>query len=628
MHLFALASTEGPVETAAIRMLADPDAGPPATIAARGCALGFCGGREHYPLSLASSAALHAVCAGDLLQALPDEPDFAERSPAELLLRRFARHGRDALGRANGLFCAVLWDEAEQRLIAVTDRVGGFQPLYYAQGGAHLALASRLHALLALPWVHRELNPAALQELLATGYVLPPTTMLAGIHKLGPGEALVFERGVVSTHVLDRAAPEPGGAAARLSPEAFEERLTGAIARGVARGGRRAYLLSGGIDSSVAATLAARVDPEPIRLFTGSFSGTRFDESAFARLIAQRLGCAHTIVDLGAEEQLDALPQIVWHLGEPSYDYSTIPTYHLLRRVREEADVVFSGDGPDHLFCRYYPLAAKRWLSPLATWLPPLPDALASRPGFSFLEKVRRAGARDLLEAYRDLYRQPTWGLNDRGRLRALLRGAAPAPPAETAYLAERRFRSRRRLAEILADVTSVDLHVDGSFGVFNKVGAMARGHRLVVREPFLDRELANCVVTLPRDQWVKGSFPSLLASRAASKYLLKHALGPRVLPAEVIAKRKWGFVPPLTNWLRERLARSPARQWLCAPLQTGELLDLAVIDRIAGEHGARARDWSVVLFLLLSVDAWYRMTLLEPERTEPRWTLRDTGFA
>ena len=71
---------------------------------------------------------------------------------------------------------------------------------------------------------------------------------------------------------------------------------------------------------------------------------------------------------------------------------------------------------------------------------------------------------------------------------------------------------------------------------------------------------------------------------------------------AELIGKRMRGFTPPLTVWLRERLSRAPVQKWLCAPLQTGEILHLSVVERIAGEHCARVRDWTVVLFLLLSV--------------------------
>jgi len=629
MHLFAIAARSGRVEEHEWRALAGADPRPEAVArAASGrCLLGLRGSGPFQPLSLASAGTSHAVVAGDILQPLEEEIDFASAQPAALLLRRFQRHGLESLGRINGLFCAVIWEDAERRMTAVCDRVGGFQPLYYASRGTRLAISSSLPALLALPWMSRAMDPVALHELFATGYVLPPATLIRDIGKLGPGEALVFEEGGLAVRLLERAAPRPSEGAVRLSPEALEERLTRSLARTASRGGRRAYLLSGGIDSSTLLTLAARADPEPLRAFTGSFAGTAMDESAYARLLAERLGCAHVQVDLTSPALLDSLPLVVWHLGEPTHDFSVIPTFHLLRRVAEEADTIVSGDGPDHLFCRYYPLAAKRLVAPLARHLPPVTGSLAALPGFSLLEKLRRAAAPDLLTAYRDLFLGPAWGIDGGRRLRALLRGGSPPPPSASGYLAERRFLRRHRLADLLADLTYIDLHVDGSFGVFHKVGAMACANGLVPREPFLDRDVADSILSLPHDQWVRGSFVRLLASQGAGKHLLKHELGARLLPGELLGKPKHGFTPPLAAWLRERLCRTPVRQWLCPPLCSGDLLDVSVVQRIADEHCARVWDWSLVLFLLLSLDVWMRMVLLEPEAHEPEWTLRDTGF-
>jgi asparagine synthase (glutamine-hydrolysing) len=629
VHLFAIATTDERIEPSDIEALAGrATPGPSATwVANDQCVLGLCRGSDPYPLTLASAGPLHAAFAGDILEPLSDEPDFAASTPAAVLLERLRRHGPEALTRIDGLFSALIWDEAARRLTAISDRVGGFQAIYYARQGRRLALCSRLHVLLSLPWVSRTLDPAALHELFATGYVLPPHTLSSGVRKLAPGEALTFERGEVKLRLLDRASPGPMRNREQMSAEAFAERLARSLERTAARGGRRAYLLSGGIDSSTLVTLASRADTQPIAAFTGAFSGSAMDESAYARKVAEGLGCAHSVVDLGSSTMLDALPQVVWHLGEPAHDFSAIPTYHLFRRVREHADTVVSGDGPDHLFCRYNPLAAKRLLAPVASGLPPSRGRWAQLPGLSMIEKIRRAGARDLLCAYRELYRLPTWGPAGDRTLRALLPVAARSPLPQSDYLCERRFLHRHRLADLLADLTYVDLHVDGSFGVFQKVGAMARANGLVVREPFLDRDVADCILSLPREQWVRGSWWRMLRSRAAGKVLLKHELGPRILPSELIVKPKHGFTPPLAAWLGERLRAVPIEQWLCPALRTGDILDPATLERIVAEHCRGTRNWSIALFLVLSLDAWYRMTLMDLHTHEPHWTLRDTGF-
>lgn len=629
MYVFAIAKPEGRIEEAEVRALAgtQAEAADIARGASGACVLGHHRALNSYPLSLASVGHRHAAVAGDILEPLEDEPDFAQAPPASLLLRRLARGGLESLGRINGLFCALIWDDEKRSLTALSDRVGGFQTLYYAQQAGRLAVSSRLQALLALPWVGRELDPVALHELLATGYVLPPSTLLAGIRKLGPGEALVLERGGPTLRLLERATPNPTRGGRRLAPEILQEHIERSLARAAARPGRRAYLLSGGIDSSTLVTLAARVDPQPLRAFTGAFARTAQDESGYARLLARQLGCEQVEIDLAGPEQLEALPQVLWHLGEPTHDFSVLPTYHLLRRVAQEAEAVVSGDGPDHLFCRYHPLAAKRLLSPVARRLPRLPAGLTRLPGLALAEKIRRAAEPDLLTAYREIYRLPAWGLSGDRLLQALIPSLAHARPAASGYLAERRFRGNTGLPDLLADLTYVDLHVDGSFGVFQKVGAMARAHGLLAREPFLDREVSDAILSLAPGQWVSGSWWQMLRSRAASKFWLKHELGPRLLPAELIRKPKHGFTPPLAGWLRERLRHRPAREWMCPALKTGDLIDVSVVEHIVAEHGSQVRDWSLVLFLLLSVDVWARMTLMEREAGAPAWTLKEMGI-
>jgi len=563
---------------------------------------------------------------------------------AQLLLDLYARFGDQAIAHTNGLFAGIIWDERARRLWAASDRVGGYCPIYYARYGDRLALSSNVHALLALPGVPRALHPEALHELMATGYVLPPRTLLREIQQLAPGEALTLHEGRMTRRTVDRISPDPGessdehvssGGAFAASRETGDSagtdasgQLAGLLDRALQRAtvspSNQGFLLSGGIDSSTLLAIAARRAPAPLESYTGAFPGTALNEGPYARRVAESFGSRHHLLDLGNPEQLEALPKIIWHLGFPTQDFSVVPTYHLLCAVAAEHSVAISGDGPDHLFCRYAPLAAKRNIAPWTDWFPRCARGLLPGSGRTFLEKIRRAGASDFMQAYRDLFVIPAWGLDGEDLLQKLVPGYRPPAVSESDYLIERRSRSRSDWSGLLADLTYLDFYVDGSLGVFNKVGAMSRAAGITIREPYLDRDVVDGILRLPWNKRLRGSRMRLLASRGKSKYLLKHELAPKLLPPETIMKTKGGFTPPLGGWLRSRFEKISARDWLCAPLRTGEILDLETVDRLIEEHRAGARDWTRLLFLLLSLDLWMRMTLVDPIREEPDWGLAE----
>lgn len=549
-------------------------------------------------------------------------------SDAELVAIGLMKMGPESLRLIDGLFCMVAYNVLSGNVIAHVDRCGGIHRLLYATAREVLAISSQMHSLLALPQIDRRIRPEAVQELFATGYVLPPRSIADGVSKLGPGECLSsrYQHNPTVT-LLDRI--EPGHSHGRSSPGALEERLLNKIGRDCELPGRRAYLLSGGIDSGVIAALAARTAQGPIEAVSGTFRGSRLDESHYAKIIASHLGCEHRLVELGAPENLKALPQIVWHLGEPTLDFSVIPTFALFCRLKGTTDFVVSGDGPDHLFGRYYPLAAKRliarrWLrSPLSQWI------VRQGPGRGIAQKIIHSGRGTLLDAYRAVFAYPAWGTDDPKATQALL-GDGDTRKRDVdevlgarSYLADTLTPDRFRTYEQISDaLTMTDFYVDGSYGVFQKVGALAAGLDLVLQEPFLGRHVIDHIVGLPPKWRVRGSASALLREQALNKYELKHFLAPRLLPPSIIRKQKGGFTPPLSIWLQEDLSSKTAMDWLPASFLATGLLDPKKLDRIIAEHSQGVRDWSVVLFLVLSLSVWYELFVARKPQREPEWSL------
>lgn len=507
------------------------------------------------------------------------------------------------------------------------DRSAGIHRLLYTAFDGTLAISSQMHALLRLPGIQRALDPAAVYELFSTGYILPPRSIAAGIAKLGPGECLTAVKGGRSqSRVLDRL--HPGQASARSTPGGMEQKLLDSLDRNRGLPGKREYLLSGGIDSGVIVALATRLESDRIETVSGAFSGSELDESTHAKAIAMHYDCNQRLVELGARQNLQALARIVWHLGEPTLDFSVIPTYALLHSIAPRADVVFSGDGPDHLFGRYYPLAAKRRLA--QNWLPfrSLRRALGSLSHAGPIRKICDSANGSLLDAYRSVFAYPAWGSSDLGSIQRLLAGIEIDQQSSSEYLSEWLIPDRfSSLEELVDGFTFTDFYVDGAFGVFQKVGALAAGLDLVIREPFLDRDLADYIVGLPLEHRTRGSRADYLRERALSKFELKHVLAPSLLPESVVHKTKGGFTPPLRSWLEETLAGKKARDWLPRAFQQTGLLDTRIVDQMAAEHGSGQRNWTVLLFMILSLGIWHQLFVAERPQEAPTWDLTDLGI-
>jgi len=324
-------------------------------------------------------------------------------SDAALLLSCYATRGARGLRVVNGHFAGAVIDIASRSVSLVLDRVGGLYTVYYAAASESLLFSTNIHAILSAGVISTELDRPSLQRYLADGYVLPPATMLTKVRKVAPGECVTLKPGHhASVEVFD-CIDATGSVSARTDSRDLPEVIRDAMVRSlIDQENTPAFLLSGGIDSSVAVAVGSTLCQEPLSTFTGAFPGTALDESAYAIEVAQHCGAHNRVVDLGNRRALDALPSIIWHLGEPTLDYSIIPTHQLLGEVARSSGFVVSGDGPDHLFGRYYPLAVKRYLAKGLAW--PCVSAVErwapSRSARAAVRKIHRAGAGHIYGAY------------------------------------------------------------------------------------------------------------------------------------------------------------------------------------------------------------------------------------
>jgi asparagine synthase (glutamine-hydrolysing) len=433
----------------------------------------------------------------------------------ELVPHLYEEHGERFVERLRGMFAIALWDDARDRLVLARDRFG-IKPLYLAEVADGLAFSSELAPLLALgASVEPDLD--AIADYLVLGYVPGTRTGILGARKLGPGVLLVHEDGHTREEQWWR--PEP-----REHP--LEETLAEAVRLHLRSDVPLAVLLSGGLDSSLIASLAAQELELPLRTFTVGFADAAYDEREPAREIARAIGSQHEelIVETDVAEDL---PTIAARLEQPLADPAAIPLWYLCRAVASEVKVALAGDGGDEVFGGYSryawdPVAARLGaLGPLARLLP-------ERGGRKNV--VRRASKLLKHAAKPEASRYLSWF--------ALMDGDARA------HLFERLFAEAPVGLSRLGRLQWVDLESFVTDNLMLKADKLSMAHSLELRVPLLDHEVVEAGLALPDAAKVRG-----VRTKVAIRRIVEQRLG------RSIARRpKQGFDPPVERWLRTDL--------------------------------------------------------------------------
>ena len=508
----------------------------------------------------------------------------SDHSDTEVIAHLYEEHGLAFAERLRGMFAVAVWDARARRLVLARDRFG-IKPLFWAQVADGLAFASELRALEAHPALSRELDPDALEALLAFNSVPAPLTMYRDARKLPPGHLLVWEDGRSAVSRFARPGPRPE------RPEIGEEDV-----REVLRDSVRAHLvadvpvgvlLSGGIDSSALCALAAQEGPAGLRTFSVGFVERSFDELGLARQVARRWGTEHHEVVLRAADAADLLRRAAAAYDEPSGDSSALPTFLVSELAARHVKVVLSGEGGDELFGGYQTyvadlLAARtgraaRALSPLAERLP---SGNRRVPLDYKLKRFTRAAHLPPLE--RHLGYKEIFGPEARRRLLACT-GSDPVHVYRARW-------AETEGAPLLSRVQDADLGVYLVDDLLVKTDRMSMHHSLEARVPFLDAAVADVAFALPVAERVRG---------LRTKRMLRRAVAPW-LPEDVASGPKRGFSIPAAAWLRGPLA----------PLAREVLGDAPVIDRTAAlavldDHVAGREDLSRQLWGLLNLALW-----------------------
>jgi len=480
----------------------------------------------------------------------------SDHSDTEVLLHGYREWGSDLPNRCNGMWAFVIYDRAARRLFGSRDRFGK-KPFFYTTQGGAFVFGSELSTLRAHPAVSTTLSRPALKKYFGYGYIPAPHTILENVFKLPGGHSFTLD--------LDDPALRPrvekywdyviepfAGSEIPADPEKtwgeeLRARLDTAVQRRLVADVPVGIFLSGGIDSSAITALASRHVPAgKLKTFSIGFEEASFDESAYARRVAELFKTDHHVETLSIAKAHALLPAIAQKLDEPMGDSSLLPTYLLSEFTRKHVKVALGGDAGDELFAGYDPFVALRRAELYAKFVPrPVHAAIrmlaarmpVSHRNMSFDFKLKRT-LRGLSHPSRLWL--PVWMASlGADELTELFEEPTDLEDVFSEAIAAWNGCAQDNVVDrTLQFYTKLYLQDD----ILVKVDRATMMHGLEARAPFLDFDFINFARRIPAAWKYR---------HGQTKYILKKSLEP-VLPADVLYRKKKGFGVPIGAWFKD----------------------------------------------------------------------------
>ena len=532
---------------------------------------------------------------------------FKTRSDTEVIVHAWEAWGENCVQRFRGMFAFALWDRGRQTLFLARDRMG-VKPLHYALlADGSFIFGSELKVVAAHPAFRRDIDPLAVEEYFALGYVAEPRCIYRGVWKLPPAHSLTLRRGeplpeprrywdVLFSGDSHLTAEQAIGELRGRIDEAVKLRMIADVPLGA--------FLSGGVDSSAVVASMAGLSAVPVQTCAIGFDDPAFNESEYAARVAERYGTRHHL-DIVRGDDFDLIDKLAWLYDEPYADSSALPTYRVCQLARRHVKVALSGDGGDESFGGY-----RRYRLHLAEEGARQKMTLAlRRPLFGMLGRLypkadwapRHFRAKTTFQALAldsvGAYFHSMSLLRDDERRRLYSPGFRQALGGYTALDVFRRHARAAGTNDPLGLIQYLDYKTWLTGDINTKVDRASMAHALEVREPLMDHKLVEWLATLPADLKIRNG---------EGKWLLKKAFEP-ALPQDLLYRPKMGFSVPLAAWLRGPLAQR-LREAVLGPrlLDTG-YFNVATLGQMVTQHQSGQRDFSAPLWSLLMFDAFLR---------------------
>ena len=538
---------------------------------------------------------------------------FRTKSDTEVIVHAWEQWGEDCVKRFRGMFAFALWDRNRQTLFMARDRLG-VKPMYYALlDDGTLLFGSELKSLLAHGGMRRDIDPLAIEEYFALGYVAEPRCIFSQARKLPPAHSLSIRRGqpmaepkeywdVHFTLGNPSSAEDACAELVERLRESVKLRLISEVPLGA--------FLSGGVDSSAVVATMAGLSEGPVNTCSIAFDDPQFNESEFAQMVATRYRTNHRVETVRSDD-FDLIDTLARLYDEPYADSSAIPTYRVCQLARKHVTVALSGDGGDETFGGYRRYRLHLMEERMRAALP----AAIRQPLFGLLGRVypKADWAPRMLRAKTTFEGMGRTSVEAYFHSVSILRGPMRQQLFSDAlrrdlagYSAQEVFdfhAGRAGTDDPLALIQYLDLKTYLVGDINTKVDRASMAHSLEVREPLMDHKLVEWLATLPSSLKVRGQ---------EGKFLLKKAMEPQ-LPDEVLYRPKMGFAVPLAHWFRGPLKQRVRDAVLGVRLASTGWFDRGYLQQLVDAHQSGARDFSAPLWTLLMFEAFLRNVVDRP---------------
>jgi asparagine synthase (glutamine-hydrolysing) len=522
---------------------------------------------------------------------------FSTRSDTEVLLKSYVFWGPQFVSKLRGMFAFAIYDRKRKIIVAARDRAGE-KPLFYSLTSSEFAFASEPKALRAILPTLSKIDHEALDLLLAFGQIPGSKCLLKGASKLAPGTMLQYDierHSVKEERYWELPEPSIASSSMRITDEyaiehlhslldaSIKEQLVADVPVGI--------LLSGGLDSSIIATIAAE-HSHRIKTYCVTFpSNQMFNEAEHARLVSMHCGSEHIEIPM-PRLTIDCLKDCLDTIDEPIGDSSLIPTLVVFKEIKKLCKVAIGGDGADELFGGYPHHSRLLRLSRLQN------SALSSlvRPVFSFLTSCLPPGR---------CHRNWLSGLANSGpktipfigdyfdwRIRGPLLKSDNILPNDFAESVWRNGQPRNGISR--HSILSHDFLNYLPNDILVKVDRMSMAASIELRAPYLDNRIIEYAFReIP---------PNLRFSQHERKILLRK-LAKKILPRSFDSNRKQGFSLPLNDWLSSIDMRNFVIEFLT---RDDAIFSPNAVSKLVISQGNGARN-AERIFLLLAIQAWAR---------------------
>jgi asparagine synthase (glutamine-hydrolysing) len=527
------------------------------------------------------------------------------KSDTEVVLQLYDRYGADCLQYLRGMFAFAIWDTRDESLFLARDRVGKKPLLYSHQPNGDIIFGSEFQALLKHPSISREVDYEAIHHYLSFICVPAPLTAYKQIRKLEPGHWLRWKNGEIETkrywlpdfsEKLDISETEAQEEVLKILRESVRLRMIAEVPLGA--------FLSGGVDSSTVVALMAQESSRPVKTFSIGFEEQDFSELKYAKKVAEHVGAEYNefIVKPNA---MEVLPTLIDHYGEPYADPSSIPTYYVSKETRRHVTVALNGDGGDESFAGYERYVAMRLAKQYAR-IPAIlrkpliefPLGLLPHPN-GFRNRLRSAKRFVKAAALPHTVRYLNWVSGGTEELKTSLYTEdfqrATAGFYSGSFL--QKWLDSPNAKGILDATLLTDQQTYLPNDLLVKVDIASMAVSLEARSPFLDHKLIEFAAKLPE---------KMKASGMETKSLLKK-IAAKLVPKEVIYRRKMGFGVPVGYWMRNEmkdfvyevlLSEKAAKRGIFKPEALKDLIEL---------HMSGKEDLTFMLWTLLMLELWFQ---------------------